>query len=296
LSTKYAVGLDLPVVKVQHHHAHIASVLAEKKISGPVIGVSFDGLGWGDDGQAWGGEFLMCDNSSYKRAGHIEYLPLPGGDATTKRPYRMAYVYLRALSGDDTKDLADRLPPMSNTEMQVIDRMIAQQINTPLTSSAGRLFDAAASIIGICHENTYEAQAPIELEKACAENEDGFYDARIEDAGKDEPFVVRSTDLVRGLLEDSESSISIDVCAAKFHNSLARIIHDACEKLREKTQVSAVALSGGVFANTYLMKKTLNLMQADGFEVLLNSIVPAGDAGVSLGQAVIAGSWRSACA
>lgn len=284
-STKYALNCGLPVVQVQHHHAHIASVLAEHGLTDRVQGVSFDGLGWGDDGQIWGGEFLVCDLDSYRRAGHIEYLPLPGGDATTKKPYRMAYVYL----GDAARDLT----PMLDTEISVVDRMITQKLNTPYTSSAGRLFDAAASALGICHENTYEGQAPMELEAACTEGEEGSYEAGIENA--DGKFIVRTTDVIKSMTEDFQSGTPAGVCAARFHNSVARFIYETCRAVRDAEGISTAALSGGVFANAYLLERTIKILRGDGFDVLTNSIVPTGDGGVSLGQAAVA-ARRSKCA
>ena len=295
LSTKYARERGLPVIPVQHHHAHIASVLAEKGTTERVLGVAFDGLGWGEDGEVWGGEFLVCDLNSYARAGHLEYLPLPGGDATTKRPCRMAYVYLRAAYGEHAPNIARELLPISDAEMRVLDRMIEREFNTPLTSSAGRLFDAAASILGVCHENRYEGQAPAELEGVCASGEDGSYPARIEYTGAGGAFVVRSSDVVRAMTEDLRSGAPREVCAARFHNSVARFIADGCAALREKEGISTVALSGGVFANAYLVETLVGLLEREGFEVLLNSLVPAGDGGVSLGQAAIA-ARRLACA
>jgi len=273
---------------VQHHHAHVASVLAERRITGAVIGVSFDGVGWGDDGQVWGGEFLICDLGSYARLGHIEYLPLPGGDVTTKRPCRMAYVYLRAAFGGRATGFARELLPLSDAEMHVLDRMMERRTNTPLTSSAGRLFDAAASILGICHENTYEGQAPTELEGVCAPEEDGSYPARLELTGPGGSFVIRSTDIVRAMAEDFRAGTPVGVCAARFQNSVARFIREGCRSARERSGLSIVALSGGVFANACLVERLVNLLQGDCFEAVLNSAVPAGDGGVSLGQAAVA--------
>lgn len=287
-STKYASDCGLKVIQVQHHHAHIASVLAEKGITGQVIGVSFDGLGWGDDNQIWGGEFLVCDLGSYERAGHIEYLPLPGGDATANRPCRMAYVYLRAVFPGQASDLARRyLPELSEQEIMVIERMIEKGLNTPLTSSAGRLFDAASALLGICYQNRYEGQAAMEIEGACSCADDAPYSAGIEvDMGR--PLIVRTTDVIRGLVEDFGSGTPREVCAARFHNSVAEMIWGCCNRLRNKTGISDLALSGGVFANARLLEALLPRLEEDAFHVMLNSLVPAGDGGISLGQAAVA--------
>ncbi len=276
LSTKYAKECGLPAVEVQHHHAHIASVLAERGIDERVIGVSFDGAGWGDDGHVWGGEFLTCDLASYRRHGHLEYQPLPGGDATSRKPYRMAYVYLRD---------AGPLPDLDEQERKTLDRMIERSFNTPLTSSAGRLFDAASAILNVCAVNTYEGQAPMELEAACAGDENGSYRARIDDGS---PFIVRASDIIARLVEDMRTGTPVETCAARFHNSAAQVILEGCRTIRDREGISRTALSGGVFANGYLLEKTKALLEEDGFDVLLNTIVPAGDGGVSLGQAAIA--------
>jgi hydrogenase maturation protein HypF len=203
-------------------------------------------------------------------------VPLPGGDATTKRPYRMAYVY--------TRD-ADLVPDLDEQERRTLDRMMERSFNTPLTSSAGRLFDAASALLSVCRTNTYEGQAPMELEGICADGEDGSYDARVEG----DPFVVRASDIIGQLIEDTKAGTPAAVCAARFHNSVADVILKGCEVIREREGISTVALSGGVFANARLTERAKLLLERSRFEVLLNSTVPAGDGGVSLGQAAVAG-------
>lgn len=297
LPTKYAHECGLPLIQVQHHHAHIASVLAEKGMTAPVIGVCFDGFGWGENGEVWGGEFLVCDLFDYERFGHLELLPLPGGDATARRPYRMAYVYLRAAFGEKAEETARRLlPSLSDSERNLVSRMIERNFNAPLTSSAGRLFDAASAILGVCNMNTYEGQAPMELEGKASEAgyEEGLYPARIEEAINGR-FVIRTTELIKNLIEDLHTGVVRENCAARFHNSVAYFALGACKKIKEKTGLSTVALSGGVFANSILTEKLKILLEAEGYEVLTNSLVPTGDGGLSLGQAAVA-AWRLKCA
>lgn len=295
ICTRYAQECGLPVVYVQHHHAHIASVLAEEGIFEKVIGVCFDGLGWGEDDRVWGGEFLICDLADSERLGHFEYVPMPGGDAAVRNPSRMAYVYLRSAFCEDWRERASgMLRVLDGDQMDVLDTMVDGAVNCPLTSSAGRLFDAAASLLGLCHVNTYEAQAPRVLEATCARNETGAYDAPV----REKPgggFTFRGSDIIKSLVEDRDSGATVEVCSARFHNSIVQCITRGCEKLRECSAISTVALSGGVFANRYLLERACSSLEQLGFNVITNSEVPAGDGGISLGQAAVA-AWRSSCA
>jgi hydrogenase maturation protein HypF len=296
-STRYARECGLPLVPVQHHHAHVASVLAEVGRCDKVIGVSFDGMGWGNDGTLWGGEFMVCDLAGFERVGHLKPIAQPGGDAAAKRPPRMAYAYLREAFGERADELArELLPGLGSAETNVVAQLINRRVNCPMTSSMGRLFDAASALLGICDQNTYHAQAPMELEaRACeAENEEGYYPARTEE-GPSGTIIVPASHIVRGLVEDRMEGTPVEVCAARFHNSIARVTVEVCEELRDRTKLSSVALSGGVFANAFLLERLAPFLEAKGFEVLLNALVPAGDGGVSLGQAAVA-AWRFKCA
>ena len=295
-STRYARSSGLPVIPVQHHHAHIASVLAEAGRTDQVIGVAFDGLGWGEDGTVWGGEFLVCDLAGYQRVGHLAVVPQPGGDVSSKRPARMGYVYLTAAYGEQAEKLAEELmPELSADERRVIAQQIERRVNCPRTSSMGRLFDAASALLGICSENTYHAQAPIELEAHAwdAGDESGVYTCNIEVEERG-VCVVHASDIVRGMVDDFRSGVSRVTCAARFHNSIARATVEVCERIRDRTRLNAAALSGGVFANAYLLEHTMRLLEGESFEVLLNALVPAGDGGVCLGQAAVA-AWRCKC-
>ncbi|RJP25004.1 MAG: carbamoyltransferase HypF [Candidatus Omnitrophota bacterium] len=295
VSTRYARESGLRMMPIQHHHAHIASVLAEHGRTDRVIGVAFDGLGWGENREVWGGEFLVCDLANYERAGHLQLMPQPGGDATTKHPCRMAYVFLRAAFGNHGDEFARKyLPALGDAERSVVLQMMEKNINTPRTSSAGRLFDAASAILNLCSVNTYEGQAPIELEGIAAgvEREEGFYSARTE-KNSNGRFVIRTPDLIEALVRDIRDGTSQAICAARFHNSVAQAIKACCVNIRETNELTTVVLSGGVFANAILTEKTKFLLETERFEVLTNSITPAGDGGVSLGQAAIA-AWRLA--
>ncbi|HIJ65967.1 MAG TPA: carbamoyltransferase HypF, partial [Candidatus Hydrogenedentes bacterium] len=297
LSTRYAEERGVPIARIQHHHAHAASVLAEHGRTDGVIGVSFDGLGWGEHHEVWGGEFLVCDLSDFERAGRIESMPLAGGDAATKRPERMAYAYLRAAFGDDAEALAKRLvPSLSDHTRAFLSDIMQQGVNCPLTSSVGRLFDAASALLGVCTVNTFEGQAAIELDgvAAAAADDEQCYHTRIE-TDSSGAFIAHTTDIIKGLVEDILNGTSTAACAARFHGSVARMAAETCVQIREKTGVSAAALSGGVFANALLTARLKKLLEAQAFEVLLNRMVPAGDGGVSLGQAAVA-AWRLQCA
>jgi hydrogenase maturation protein HypF len=292
LSTRYARESGLPIIQVQHHHAHIASVLAETGYTDKVIGVSYDGMGWGTDGKPWGGEFLVCDLADFERAAHLEPVAQPGGDAAAKQPPRMAYAFLRAAFGDDADRIAqDLLPTFTAEERVVVARIIERDLNSPHTSSMGRLFDAASALLGICQANTFHAQAPMELESAAwlAATEEGFYSVPIEpdNAGV---CIARTAALVRALVDDVTSGTAREVCAARFHNTVARLTLEICARIRDNRGLATVALSGGVFANAFLVERLVPILEKDGFEVLLNAEVPPGDGGVCLGQAAVAAS------
>ncbi len=296
-STRFARHCGLPVTEVQHHHAHIASVLAETGRTDRVIGVAFDGMGWGSDGTAWGGEFLVCDLDGYERRAHLEPLPQPGGDATAKRPARMGYVYLREAFGERAGELArEILPALSHEECAVIDTVIERGVHCPMTSSMGRLFDAASALLGVCDVNTYHAQAPIELEAVAARaaSEQGSYTASLGRSGEG-AVTICATDILRSMVEDSRRGVDAAVCAARFHNAIALVTRDVCRRIREDTGLETAALSGGVFANAFLLERAVHLLEQDGFEVLLNALAPPGDGGICLGQAAVA-AWRCACA
>jgi len=292
LSTKYAKSLgdkhkELKLVPVQHHHAHIVSCMAENGVEDKVIGISFDGTGYGSDGRIWGGEFLIADYKGFERVGHLEYVPLPGGTVAIERPYRMAISYVLTLLGKDalTTDLAF-LKEVSSQELELIKKQLEKGINSPLTSSCGRLFDAVSALIGIRGRIDYEAQAAIEMEMAADESEHGSYPfAIVEQNGVN---IVYLKELFGGIIKDLKSGVSQARIAAKFHRTMAEMVVQMCQRLAKMSGINRVALSGGVFQNRLLLKLTVAALEGAGFEVLTHSKVPTNDGGVSLGQAVIA--------
>jgi len=309
LATKYAQELGesgMKLIPVQHHHAHIASCLADNGLESPVIGVAFDGTGMGADGNIWGGEFLVADYRHYKRAGHLEYLPLPGGAAAIKRPRRTAIGYILTLLGENA--LNHDLPVMreaDDMEIEVIKRQIERKINSPLTSSIGRLFDAISALLGIRGEIDYEGQAAVELEMVALSSviaRPGPSEARELDeaiSGNNESYpyrivedegirIVHLRDLLSAVIEDLRQGISKGRISVKFHNTVARMINEMCHLIADETGVSQVALSGGVFQNRLLLRKTVSLLESSGFQVFTHRQVPCNDGGIYLGQAIIA--------
>jgi hydrogenase maturation protein HypF len=285
LSTKYALelaGVDL--VPVQHHHAHIASCLADNGADGPVIGVAFDGTGYGADGTIWGGEFLVADLASYERGGQLAPVPMPGGAAAIRQPWRMAAAYLETAGAGA---VPDRLDVMRRNQARwpAVAAMAERGVNSPLTSSAGRLFDAAASILGVRDTINYEGQAAIELEQLADPGTTGAYRASLEEGY---PFQARGADLVQAVVDDLAADVPREVIAARFHHGVAALIEAGCLMLRERGGPGTVALSGGVFQNTLLLHETVSRLETHGFGVLVHSRVPCNDGGISLGQAVIA--------
>ncbi|MEV0084885.1 carbamoyltransferase HypF [Saccharopolyspora sp. NPDC050642] len=284
LSTKYAAELDgAELVGVQHHHAHIASCLADNGESGPVLGVAFDGTGYGGDGSIWGGEFLVADLTGFRRQGHLEPVPLPGGTTAIKQPWRSAVAYL-AECGNLTPDL-DVLQRNANwAEVAALSRW---DRHAPPASSAGRLFDAVAAILGVRDLINYEGQAAIELEQLADTTEAGEYPVSISGG----PVLrVRGADLVRSVVADLRAATPLPVIAARFHNGLAAAVVDVCGRMRDSTGIGTVALSGGVFQNVLLLQRVTMLLDRNGFRTLLHSQVPANDGGISLGQAAVAGA------
>lgn len=295
LSTKYALKIGpeqgLKLIPVQHHHAHVVSCLVENKVEGPAIGVAFDGTGYGTDGTIWGGEFLVCDWRGFERRGHLEYLPMPGGAAAIEKPYRMALSYLHTLLGEDVS--LEGLPILSQLdpdEVGIIKRQIERRLNSPLTSSSGRLFDAVSALAGVRGTVDYEAQAAIELEMLAPEEVDkldsDLYPFSI--AEEQECNIVKLKELVSAVVDDIKIGVPVPLISAKFHKTVAQIILQTCQLIARETQINLVALSGGVFQNRLLLRLTIEALQREGFQVLTHRLVPCNDGGISLGQAVIA--------
>ncbi len=293
LATKYARSLPGRKIAVQHHFAHLASCLAENRASDPAIGLIFDGLGYGSDGRLWGGEFLVGDCRSFVRRAHFQYVPMPGGDAAIRNPWRMALSYLYTLLGKDrvmnhlgfcTPD--DSPKPVPEAHARLVLQQIDRNFNTPLTSSCGRLFDAVAVLLGFRGTISYEGQAAISLEMMADEKEQGTYDFDTEGAGDIKTILLKR--IIEGVLSDLKGKVPSPTVAAKFHNTLVRMSVDICETIRREGGPNQVALSGGVFQNRLLCKRMHTSLQERGFKVLMHQKVPCNDGGLSLGQAVIA--------
>ncbi len=291
LSTRYALELKrkrpggMCFIPVQHHHAHVASCLAENGLSGPAIGVAFDGTGYGEDGQVWGGEFLVADYCGFERAAHLRYLPLPGGETAIRKPYRMALSYLDHLPGDLVGGLA-LLKRVSPLEQAVVEKQVKERFNSPLTSSMGRLFDAVSSLVGICDVITYEGQAAMELEMAADEAVEEGYPWPVEAGGF--PLVLDWAYPLEGVISDLKAGVPVPVISARFHDSVAGMVARTCSIIRERTGLEQVVLSGGVFQNIFLLERALRHLRRRGFEPFIHHQVPPNDGGISLGQAVVA--------
>jgi len=285
LSTKWAKGLDVPTkIAVQHHHAHIASCLADNGREGPVIGLALDGTGWGDDDTIWGCEVLECDFAFYRRRAHLRYIPLPGGEAAIKQPWRVAAVYLREAFGEAADELALDFVRRTRDEWRPILSMAASGINSPPASSAGRLFDAVAALSGLRDNVTYEGQAAAELEQIADPSVTIAYPCSVRDSEID------GVELVAAAAEDLAHGRSVGHVSAAFHNGLARSLVQCCRQLRVESGLDVVALSGGTWQNLLLLERVAGGLTEDGFEVLIHRRVPPNDGGLALGQAVVANS------
>jgi len=288
LSTKYALSCQgKRLFGVQHHHAHIASCMADNGGQERVIGIALDGSGYGLDGKIWGGEVLVADLRTAKRVGHFKYLPLPGGAAAVKEPWRMALSCLYAAYGAEYKDLnLSLLSRIPERPQRIIVQMIEQGINSPLTSSCGRLFDAVASLVGLRDYIRFEGQAAMELEATICAEVEGYYPISLEREG--ELTIFSPLPMIKGVVDDLQRGEPPGVMSAKFHNSLVRLLAGFCQRLREETGIEKVALSGGVFQNVYLLTHLKKRLAQLGFQVYTHSQIPPNDGGLSLGQAVIA--------
>jgi hydrogenase maturation protein HypF len=290
LSTAYAVDLPgLPRIAVQHHHAHMASCMAENGLEGEAIGVIFDGTGYGLDGTIWGGEFLVGEYREFRRLGHFRQLAMPGGDAAVREPFRMALSWLFDAGMRDFSALQlTCLEDVSSRERQLLLRMLERGINSPLTSSCGRLFDAVSALLGVRSRVTYEGQAAIELE-ALAERAatDREYSFSIEECA--DRLILDMRPALAELRADLANGASRPSMARCFHNSIASATAAMCERIRAASGVSRVVLSGGVFQNRLLAEGTFSRLADRDFQVFAHRLVPPGDGGLALGQAVVAG-------
>jgi hydrogenase maturation protein HypF len=278
LSTKYAKAQEIRTMEVQHHHAHMVSCMAEHSIYDTVIGVIFDGTGFGLDGAVWGGEFFIGNRHSFRRAGQLEYVNIQGGEQAIKEPWRCAASYVKALGYDPLQIIQG----VEREKIEVVTQALNAGMNCFLSSSIGRLFDAVSALIGIRNNITYDGQAAIELENAIEEEMDDSYSYNISEI--DGEFYIQYKDIIEGILKDIERKELISKISAKFHNSLAEAACALVGKLREKEAINKVVLSGGVFENQYLLKRIYKSLVKRGFQVFYNEQIPINDGGLSFGQ------------
>ena len=288
-ATAYARALDgARLVPVQHHHAHIASCLADNGVDQRVIGVAWDGTGYGADGHVWGGEFLLADLSRAERAGSLDEVPMPGGEAAIREPWRMAAAFLNAAYGESSMAALDLdfVRRLDRAAWRVLSRATEQGLNAPLSSSAGRLFDAVACLLGLRDRVDFEAQAAMELEALSSEEPVPPYLVRLDEG--DDRLVVRTGDIIRGVVEDLLAQTSAARIGGRFHATLAGVIVEVCRRLRWRSGLDRVALSGGVFQNMRLLRLALDGLGRAGFQVYTHRQVPPNDGGLALGQAAVA--------
>lgn len=298
-STRYALertaddGIEL--VPVQHHHAHLASCMAENKLAEPTIGVTFDGSGYGTDGKVWGGEFLVGDMQAVRRAAHLRYVGLPGSDQAVREPWRMALTHLTDAGCDDSRVTRRR----HSREVQAIKTLLRRRLNTPETSSMGRLFDAVACIAGGRDRVSYEGQAAVELEWLATDvRPDGRYPfelTREDDRSVESTTVIDTRPLICAVAEDAASGVPRECIARRFHSTVVELVTTVCERLRAETGLEAVALSGGVFANALLTSETIAALREKAFRVFRHRLVPPNDGGLSLGQLAVAAARTGCC-
>ncbi len=298
-STNYALRRaerdQLPLLAVQHHHAHMASCMAENELHEPVIGVAFDGTGFGQDeftGETtiWGGEFLVGDYRQFRRAAHLRNVAMPGGDKAVKEPWRMAAAQL-ADAGCGMTLLQNRISPRAIT---TVAGMLERRLNSPLTSSAGRLFDAVAALAGVRDRVTYEGQAAMQLEWLATDvAPDMEYPFEVAAASnRSESMIIDTRPLIRAIVNDVRAGTEARRVARRFHSTIAAMIVQVCERIRQSTQIGAVVLSGGVFMNALLTTEAVARLTEAGFRVFRQRLVPPNDAGLCLGQLAVAAASR----
>jgi len=284
MTTRFAQNLDLPLIKVQHHHAHIAAIMAEHNLDEPVIGISYDGTGYGTDGAIWGGEIFIADYSNFERIFHLDYMPLPGGDAAIKHPVRIAYAYLLK-SGIDPSFLEN----ISKMEKNVIQKQIQNNFNVFQTSSMGRLFDCVAAMLGLYPEITFEAQSAMALEFLCQNKpvfEEDSYPYNIDN------HIIYLKDLISEIVEDISKKIDQETIARKFHHTILKFTLDCVQKTYKLSGIRKVVLSGGVMQNRVILDGLKFILEKHNFEVFLPSELTPNDGSISVGQVLIANRMK----
>ncbi len=282
LSTHFGEELNKEAIKVQHHHAHIASCMVENELYEPVIGLSFDGTGLGDDKTIWGSEFLIADLDGYERKFHFEYIELPGGDKATYEPWRIAVSNLYRIYGKEFLDFKlDFLKNIPNSQVSLILHAIDKKINCPASCSAGRLFDAVSALLNVCTLSSFHAEAPMRLEAIASEEIKGFYDFEIKNYVSFKP-------MIQQIISDLRDGIKKEVISSKFHNTVVEAIFKVTNKIKIETGINKIALSGGTFQNRYLLEKLETMFSKSGYEVFTQNKIPCNDGGIALGQLAIA--------
>jgi hydrogenase maturation protein HypF len=296
LATKYALDTNIPQkIGVQHHHAHIASVLAEHGLQEPVIGIAADGTGYGTDGAVWGCEVMVADLLGFERLAHLDYVPLPGGEQAVRQPWRMAAVYLSQAYDKDFLGLdVPFVHQLDRSKWHVLAQMIARGINCPPTSSLGRLFDAVAALVGLRNEVLFEGQAAIELEMLAREHEGDICKGQ----SVIYPFMIKMRDniparldvapMFRAIVNNIQEGVPASEIADRFHRSIAELLATVCSDTRKLTGLDIVALSGGVFQNRLLLEQLVTRLEELAFRVYINRRVPPNDGGISFGQIAVA--------
>jgi hydrogenase maturation protein HypF len=292
LSTQHGLAMaGVQQVQVQHHHAHIVSCMAEHHLDGAVLGLAFDGTGFGSDGTVWGGEVLVCEPHRFRRVAHLEPVSMPGAAAAVREPWRMAVAYLTATFKNDALDLGlPLLEAVGPAKVGVVGQMIAKGINAPRTSSIGRLFDAVAALVGLRQAVSFEGQAAMELEGIADPDEPGLYPFGW---GEGDVVEVRFAPIVEGVVKDTLAAIPAPVVAARFHNTLVTLFAELGRHLARRYHLERVVLSGGVFQNARLLTGLVRALTQRGLTVYTHRLVPSNDAGLCLGQAVAAAAMAS---
>jgi hydrogenase maturation protein HypF len=286
LSTKHAAQFSVPIRHVQHHWAHIVSCMAENELSAPLLGVSWDGTGYGGDGTIWGGEFLRADANGFTRVGHLRQFRLPGGEAAVKEPRRSAVGLLYEIFGDQLWSHNHLLTAFDRSELPLIRQMLEKGVNAPVTSSAGRLFDAVAGLIGLRLRASFEGQAAMELEFAAYERADDKYSFALQEKS---PFVIDWQPAILEIIDDLRAGETREMISAKFHNMLSEMIVAAARKIGQ----DKVVLSGGCFQNRLLTERTIDRLAAENFRPYWHQRIPPNDGGISLGQVVAASTFEN---
>ena len=283
---RYASDLHLPLLHVQHHHAHAAACMLEYGLDEPVIALVLDGTGLGDDGKAWGGEIFLCDRREYKRLSHLEYVPLPGGDKASTEPWRMAIAYLWHYYGNEIPFPTGFRERIGEAKIQMLLKMMEKGINTPYTSSAGRLFDAVASLLGVCDISTHQAEAPVKLEQLASDEHQSRYSVLIEKE------FISMRPVLEGILEDLAAGVPVAELSARFHNTLAWLLVEMAKRYRKQAGADKVVISGGCFQNKRLTEQLQRMFAEAGIPLFVSGRIPCNDGGVAVGQLAIAASRK----